>query len=203
MELEARVSTLEQELKVLKNEIQNVLLEIQEFLLSATYPALSGEGNVVEGDTSEVATATPVEQNAAPTTSGVSDTNGHASTKASWLLTALGEEMPTPTAKANPAPRARSQAGEPNLGALMAWVTKSVERLGKTRTQQLLALWAESGHLPERWVALLQQLIAMSNAQDEPDDVPFQDMAQLIVELEQLLGPATNNIEGILQLSPR
>ncbi len=43
MDLEQRVTMLEQELQILKNQIQATLLDIQEHLLTNTYPALRAE----------------------------------------------------------------------------------------------------------------------------------------------------------------
>ena len=200
MELEARVTTLEQELKVLKNEIQNVLLEIQEFLLSATYPALSGEG--VEETSPDAATMAPAEATSARATVAVSETNGHASTQADLLIAALGTPRSEDAPQGANGTPVHGRAVEPNLGALMAWVSKSVERLGKTRTQQLLSLWEKSEQLPERWLALLQQLIALSAGENEPEEVSFHDMAAMIVELEQILGPAANHVPHVMRSAP-
>jgi hypothetical protein len=45
VDLEHRVSMLEQELTILKNQIQTTLLDIQEQLLTGQYPALRAEGS--------------------------------------------------------------------------------------------------------------------------------------------------------------
>jgi len=182
VELEDRVTTLEHELKILKNEIQQTLLDLREFLLTATYPELSGEDSGEEQDrfgrTTGAFSAREVgavsRLGAIPSTEEEGRTNGKV-------------HPDSPQERQDPPVGVRERR-EPNLAALMAWASQSVQRIGKARTQQALEAWTRSGHLSEETKDLLVQIIAMSEDEEPTDKVRMQDILHVLMALSELFG---------------
>ena len=188
MNVEKRVAALEEELKVLKGEIQQVLLEIKEYLLEARYPELTG--------------AQPKEPVVATTMQGRAAEDGARESErpVSWPMNghvplSLMRDLDATTRGTVPDGNGGNPA-QPDLAALASWVDRTVRRVGRERTRQILALWNQGGRVPEMWARLLLELV---NLAPEPEDLAepgFEAVATALMELEELTRQPHNGSQG-------
>ncbi len=203
MNLETRVETLEHELKILKNEIRQALLDIQEHILNRQYPALRSQDP--EAEEPEMPANRPPGQG--PLSGGeggrisplahvlkdVESLQEFGLTEAD-LLEDNGEfahEAPQPMARRA---TGKSSNGHPTVSggpgqftALAAWVSQSVERIGKERTRKVVETYAQGGYLADHHRTLLLQLVELADDQEPTAPVSPRDTLDMLMQLSEVL----------------
>jgi hypothetical protein len=194
MQLEDRVKVLEDEIKILKNEIQSTLLDIQEQVLIHYYPSLRAEGASPSEDTIESLQPILSERR-----KGESETSAPPMTRESSLegimhsLESISEERKevpenalTPPEE-QPSSRAE-KVGRPPFTELAGWVSDSVERIGRERTREAIEIYARGGYLAPEVKDILLQLISLSDEEGPPEKVGMEEMLDIFVKLDKVLG---------------
>jgi hypothetical protein len=74
------------------------------------------------------------------------------------------------------------------LAALAAWVTESVEKVGKKRTNQIVETYATGGKLTRETQSSLVQLISLADEEEPAAPVGSREMLPLMVALDEILG---------------
>jgi len=182
MSVEKRVAALEEEIKVLKGEIQQVLLEIKEYLLEARYPELTGA--TPKAPVVATSMAGPVPEEDAHESGRPA--NGHALLSLTHDLDGTTRGAPS-NGNGNPT--------QPDLAALASWVDRTVRRVGRERTRQILSLWSQGNRELETWARLLLELVNLASEPEEPAEAGFQAVATALMELEQLTRRSPNGAQ--------
>jgi len=163
--LEERVSVLEQEVKILKNEIQSTLLEIQEQILAQRYPSLRSE------DTSPLHAAAPSQE---------------ADSVPAWMK--LVQEEPVVAADGKGGAQRAPRASADILGEVLEWVGQTVEQIGLERTKRIIDIYVTNQHLPASVRDGLLQVVALSTAEGEPEQVSVPQIVEAMTRLNELIG---------------
>ncbi len=158
MEAEQRIQALEQEVQILKTQIQSILLDIQTHLLTNAYPALRGHHTASspaedEEDDDEYDRAAP-----APKVRKV---------------TANSVPAKQPKAVVPPVP------AEPMLASLdeqQDWVLQNLQRLGLSRTRDLIQGYTESRQFTPEVSDTLMRFTNMYAAAAEEPTIPTRQM---------------------------
>lgn len=201
MDLEHRVTVLEQELTILKNQIQATLLDIQEQLLTGHYPALRAEGPAPT-ESREPAPERPLPPAGEPQSRPARAVKG-APQKPPELDGSPAPPLVRNVALAEPAP---PQAVEQRLAeaflddepsellplptalgndwltfiSLTDWAQKSVERLGAVRSRKLIEVYAEAGFLAPEVEYALRQIVALYADDTIPEQAWMDDTVDMI-----------------------
>lgn len=154
MEAEQRIQALEQEVQILKTQIQSILLDIQTHLLTNAYPALRGHHTASsqaedDEDDDEYDRAAP-----APKVRKV---------------TANSVPAKQPKAVVPPVP------AEPMLASLdeqQDWVLQNIQRLGLSRTRDLINGYTESHQFTPEVSDTLMRFTNMYAAAAEEPTIP-------------------------------
>ena len=176
MGLEERVSALEQEVKILKNEIQSTLLEIQEQILSQRYPSLRSD------DASPFHAGTPSQEpDAVP----------------AWMK--LVQEEPV-AVDGEVGARPTSRASAEILAEVLEWVGETVEQIGLERTKRIIDIYVTNQHLPSSVRDGLLQVVALSTAEGEPEQVGVSQIVAAMTRLNELIGQGMEVQEALSAL---
>lgn len=182
MNLEQRVEDLEMEVQLLKGQIQTTLLEIQEMLLNRTYPVLRGEETPVASTPASAPAheAAPAPQAASSPVQRISlaqveqDDAEEAMPELSVFRKVNSYEEPTPPpAPVAAAPKAPvlerenweeaivnpREASSHDWIELENWVSQKVEKLGISRTRELINLYARQERFSTQECELLMQFV--------------------------------------------
>lgn len=76
----------------------------------------------------------------------------------------------------------------PKFDRLAAWVTESVERIGKERTMQAVGTYASGGYMDGHVRTTLQQMIEMAGEDSPPAKVSTKETMDVLLKLNELLG---------------
>lgn len=180
MNLEQRVTMLEEEVQLLKNQIQTTLLAIQEQILSNTYPNLRGEGieavqlieHVPEGSVNSQAAK------GVDSLRGVNRVSFESADQPSVETPVVGKPASTP-ASASPSPklleseasltsRQTAEIDWASLNKMDEWICRKIDKIGIHRTHRLIEFYAETKRFSENVTKTLLQLIALYEEDVDP-----------------------------------
>lgn len=188
MNLEQRVTMLEEEVQLLKNQIQTTLLAIQEQILSNTYPNLRGEGSEVAQLIEHVSDG-PAPLQAAKGIESLRGVNrvSFGSTDQPSVETPVVHKppsdpvpasvMPAPSASPSPkfveseVPMLSKQTAEidwAGLNKMDEWICRKIDKIGIHRTHRLIEFYAETKRFSESVTKTLLQLIALYEEDVDP-----------------------------------
>lgn len=219
MSLEDRVETLEHELKILKNEIESTLLEIQNQVLVHYYPAFRAEETLPPKARLPVSGTPPPTKKldietdqVQPKTREVSldALKGKAAPNAPLLqepptrfkreVVALDDddELFTDQSLADDlfdnavaAPAVLPQAA---LAHLARWVSESIEKIGKARTQEMIDSSANAAYGSPAIMEALGQLIEMGEEKEAPAHVTTKELIDVLLKFNRMLDQVTKII---------
>jgi hypothetical protein len=177
MNLEQRVEDLEMQVQLLKGQIQTTLLDIQEMLLNRTYPALRGEETPVaaapapapEVPAAPPAPASPVQRISLAQVDDDDDDEAMPDLSVFRKVNSYD----APPAPAVPAPKAGvperedweeavvnpREASSHDWIELENWVSQKVEKLGISRTRELINLYARQERFSTQECEILMQFV--------------------------------------------
>lgn len=185
MNLEQRVTMLEEEVQLLKNQIQTTLLAIQEQILSNTYPSLRTD----DGEVAQMAHApeTPAPEQSSRTTEGLRGVN---------RVSLDSPDQPNPEPPINkpsvappPPPQAPPAPSTPpasfnfepsggtrrpstidwaSLNKMDEWICRKIDKMGVQRTRRLIEFYAETKRFSESVTDTLFQLITLYEEDVDP-----------------------------------
>ncbi len=216
MSLEDRVETLEHELKILKNEIESTLLEIQNQVLVHYYPAFRAEepappkerlplggppaptaapiksmdmeADYVQPKTREVSLSTLKVQSdpmgpllQAPPMRFKREVVALDDDEDEFADSPLADE---PLATGATAETPLTQAA---LTHLARWVSESVEKIGKARTQEMIESSANAAYGMPAVMDALWQLLEMSAEETSPVHVTTKDLMDVLLKFNRML----------------
>lgn len=187
MDLEQRVQMLEQELQILKNQVQATLLDIQAQLLTNAHPALrADEPDSVAPAAPKVSTfsVSAQPQSAAPEAGGDEGTPLVRRVSLNDMNGSGGGAVPSPAPRvaAPPAPSlTRANAPQPQpaeqtltdwstLEDLEEWACKKVDKIGLSRTRELIWMYADKGRFDPHMRDTLLEFVSLYAA-DHQDPV--------------------------------
>jgi len=208
MDVNQRVKVLEDEVKVLKAEVKSVLLDIREQYLNNENPfANPGRAPEWNGNGSNDA--------AAPTVvvreSVVERTNGNGNGSKAQVTEALADEeefsgeassqgqvavasAPTRSSFSN---HGHARQAEPVqcdpldlavIAGLTEWVDKTIQRIGKHRTEAIVEGLHSIGRLPGGMKDFLVRFVALSPDSEPERQLKTKDYLTVLSQLEGLLG---------------
>lgn len=154
MEAEQRIQALEQEVQILKTQIQSILLDIQTHLLTNAYPALRGHHTA-----------------SSPTEDEEDDDEYDRAAPAPKVRKVTANSVPAKQPKAVVPP----VQAEPMLASLdeqQDWVLQNIQRLGLSRTRDLIQGYTESRQFTPEVSDTLMRFTNMYAAAAEEPTIP-------------------------------
>jgi len=197
--LEQRVRTLEYELKILKNEIQRTLLDIQEQLLIHYYPALRASESIPASEVVQSLGAVREKRETiveAPPISEAPEPEIPQVRKVSLGdIRRVREDLSETAVQADQVQG--PQPAQPNLIALMGWISSALPKIGKDRAARLLETVHQKGYLDDETKRALMEFCAISGGDKPVERVVPSDLLAVLLKLSELLGRGTNVEEAL------
>jgi len=197
--LEQRVRTLEYELKILKNEIQRTLLDIQEQLLIHYYPALRASESIPASEVVQSLGAVREKRETiveAPPISEAPELEIPQVRKVSLGdIRRVREDLSETAVEADHVQG--PQPAQPNLIALMGWISSALPKIGKDRAARLLETVHQKGYLDDETKRALMEFFAISGGDKPVERVVPSDLLAVLLKLSELLGRGTNVEEAL------
>jgi len=200
VDLEGRMKILEDQMKILKNEIQGALVDIQEQILVHYYPALRAEGPSPSKEIMEsLQPALPERRREEPEMSAPPrPTRGSSLKDIVKSIESLSEEKEGAPEDARTSPdrqppsRSKKGVGRPPFIKLAAWVSDSVESIGREHTRETIELYAKGEYLaPEVKDTLLQFVSLCDSEETPPDKVGMKETLDVMQKLDKALSQET------------
>lgn len=208
MDLENRVLTLETEFKIIKGEIKALLLDMRETVNDMENPFRSPEpaiGNMgsVKGKLLEARGLPPIEKSLIKKIPAVEADSGFFEEtaepeEAEEIEEFFGEEAEIPKRqdktqeKSQEVPRItmENDINTYTLVELMRWTDYTLSTIGKKRLEEILNLYALTGHLPEKVKDVIVNIAKLSTADvAEESQATMNDNITVIAQLHEILNP--------------
>jgi len=216
MDVNQRVKVLEDEVKVLKAEVKSVLLDIREQYLNNENP-FANPGRAPEwngnGNSDAAAPTVVVRESVVERTSG----NGNGS-KAKVTEAPTGEEelsgeassqrqvavVPAPTRSSSSNIHGYARQAEQArcdlldlavIAGLTEWVDKTIQRIGKHRTEAIVEGLHSIGRLPGGMKDFLVRFVELSPDSEPERQLKTKDYLTVLSQLEGLLGSNSSRPE--------
>jgi len=186
MNLEDRITGLEDEFKILKNEIQSVLLNVQEQVLNHHFDDFYE-------DTPPRAKAAPANVEAAEVEAG--PPQGESPQPQG---PAVPEEAPRHQAEvpqsvyaASPPPSSARVHGHLDVATVVGlakWVNDTVKDIGRRSTSEVVEIYDMAGHLAPEVKEVLLRFVSLNGSEELQEKVEMRNLVIAMLKLDRILG---------------